>query len=33
MKQVSLSAVLVAALMGALAAHAQDPVKVDPKSP
>src|SRR5256885_11670339 len=31
MKQVSLSAVLVAALMGALAARAQDPVKVDPK--
>ena len=31
MKQVSLSAVLVAVLMGALAARAQDPVKVDPK--
>jgi len=31
MKQVSLSAVLVAVLMGASAAHAQDPVKVDPK--
>ena len=31
MKQVSLSAVLVAVLMSALAARAQDPVKVDPK--
>ena len=31
MKQVSLSAVLVAVLFGALAARAQDPVKVDPK--
>jgi quercetin dioxygenase-like cupin family protein len=31
MKQVSLSAVLVAVLMGASAARAQDPVKVDPK--
>ena len=31
MKQVSLSAVLVAVLMGASAAHAQDQVKVDPK--
>jgi beta-alanine degradation protein BauB len=31
MKQVSLSAVLVAVLMGASATRAQDPVKVDPK--
>ena len=31
MKQVLLSAVLVAVLMGAAAARAQDPVKVDPK--
>ena len=31
MKQVSLSAVLVAVLIGALAARGQDPVKVDPK--
>src|SRR5207237_7659971 len=31
MKQVSLSAVLVAVLMSASAARAQDPVKVDPK--
>ena len=31
MKQNSFSAVLVAVLMGALAARAQDPVKVDPK--
>jgi mannose-6-phosphate isomerase-like protein (cupin superfamily) len=31
MKQISLSALLVTVLMGALAARAQDPVKVDPK--
>ena len=31
MKQISLSAILVAVLMGALAARAQDPVKVDPQ--
>src|SRR2546428_9809167 len=31
MKQVLLTAVLVAVLMGTLAARAQDPVKVDPK--
>ena len=31
MKQISLSALLVAVLMGASAARAQDPVKVDPK--
>ena len=31
MKKVSFLAVLVAVLMGALAARAQDPVKVDPK--
>ena len=31
MKQVSLSALLVTVLMGASAARAQDPVKVDPK--
>ena len=31
MKQVSLSAVLVAVLMAGSAARAQDPVKVDPK--
>ena len=31
MKQISLSAILVAVLMGASAVRGQDPVKVDPK--